>query len=204
MDAALTRILQSASDNPEYQNIANYLMSRRSMPEMQLGYIGSNLGRFTSQGLFGGQNVPKRGVITINDYSRYQNPNDVAPILAHEMTHAAEKQLINQYYQIKSKPEKTDLENQFLANFQKIIGSGEPELKNWLKKVEPGFVEKEGGYRAKSNEALAFGLENSAFRNAPNDRPGPAHSDPTIATALMLLLDQAQRVQSQQPQSQGR
>ena len=35
MEPAMTRILQKASENPEYQAIANYLMSRRSFPEMQ-------------------------------------------------------------------------------------------------------------------------------------------------------------------------
>lgn len=205
MEPAMTRILQKASENPEYQAIANYLMSRRSFPEMQFNENpSSNLGSFVSRGLFGGMNVPERGIVKLNRFSQYEDPSNVAPTVAHEMTHAAEKQLIKQYYEIKKKPTKSELETQFLTNFQKLIGSSEPEIKNWLKTVSPQFVEKEGDYRAKSNEALAFGLENAAFKNPASERPAPAHIDPTIATTLMLLLDQAQRVQDQQPQSQGR
>lgn len=205
MDAVITRILQSASDNPNYQTIANYLMSRRSFPQIQLDPIpSSKYGSFVSPGLFSDGRVPERGIVNINNYSRYQNPADVAPVVAHELTHATERQLIKQYYEIKNKQNKTELDNQFINNFQKIIGSSEPEIKNWLTKVSPEFVKEEGDYRAKSNEALAFGLENAIFPNAPTGYKVPTHVDPTIATTLMLLLDQAQRVQNQQPQSQGR
>ena len=205
MDAVITRILQKASDNPDYQAIANYLMSRRSFPQMQLDPVpSSKLGSFSSPGLFSDGRVPERGIVNINNYSRYQNPADVAPTVAHEMTHATERQLIKQYYEIKDKPKKTELETQFLNNFQKVIGSSTPEIKNWLGKVAPEFVKEEGDYRAKSNEALAFGLENAIFPNMTSNYKVPSHVDPTIATTLMLLLDQAQRVQNQQPQSQGR
>ena len=70
--------------------------------------------------------------------------------------------------------------------------------------MAPKFYEQNKDYRAKSGEALAFGLENAAFESPDSNRPAPQHIDPTIATTLMLLLDQAQRVQNQQPQSQGR
>ena len=86
-----------------------------------------------------------------------------------------------------------------MDNFQKIIGSSEPEISNWLKKVSPTFYEENKGYRAKSNEALAFGVENAAFPSANTNRPAPQHIDPTIATQFQLLLDQAQRLQNQQP-----
>jgi len=205
MDAVITRILQKASDNPDYQTIANYLMSRRAFPQMQLDPVpSSKLGSFSAPGLFSDGRVPERGIVNINNYSRYQNPADVAPVVAHELTHATERQLIKQYYEIKNKQNKTELDNQFLNNFQKIIGSSEPEIKNWLSKVSPEFVKEEGDYRAKSNEALAFGLENSIFPNVVSSYKVPSHVDPTIATSLMLLLDQAQRVQEQKPQSQGR
>jgi hypothetical protein len=205
MDVALVKILQKASNNPEYQTLANYLMSRRSMPQMQREFLGDNtLGSFVTPGLFSSGKVPDRGILKINRFSEYQDPNTVVPTVTHEMTHAAERQLIKQYYEVKAKQNKSELETQFIDNFQKIIGSSKPEIANWLKSVSPDFAKQNEGYRSTSTEGLAFGLQNAAFENPDSQRFAPAHIDPTIATSLMLLLDQAQRVQNQQPASQGR
>jgi hypothetical protein len=205
MDAAVTKILQKASDNPEYQALANYLMSRRAMPQMQREYLGDNtLGSFVTPGFLSSGAVPDRGILKLNRFSEYQNPSDVVPTVTHEMTHAAERQMIKQYYEVKKKRDKSELESQFIENFQKIIGSSKPEISNWLKRVAPDFAKKEEGYRSTSTEALAFGLQNAAFPNTESQRYAPEHIDPTIATSLMLLLDQAQKVQNQQPPSQGR
>jgi len=205
MDAALTRILQKASDNPEYQMLANYLMSRRAMPEMQREFLGENtLGSFVTPGLFSSGKVPDRGILKVNRFSEYQNPSTVVPTVTHEMTHAAERQMIKQYYEVKKKRNKNELESQFIDNFQKLIGSSKPEISNWLKSVAPNYAKQGEGYRSTSTEALAFGLQNAAFPNTGSERYAPEHIDPTIATSFMLLLDQAQRVQNQQPASQGR
>ncbi len=129
MDAALTKILQKASDNPEYQTLANYLMSRRSMPQMQREFLGDNtLGSFVTPGLFSSGKVPDRGILKVNRNAEYQDPSTVVPTVTHEMTHAAERQLIKQYYEVKAKREKSELETQFMDNFQKIIGSSKPEI----------------------------------------------------------------------------
>lgn len=197
MDQKLTKILQAASDNPEYQSIANYLMARRAMPEMQIGGT-SAYGSFTTPALFSGNKVPDRGLLKLNENSRYVNPSAVAPTMLHESTHAAERQMIKQYYELKDKPNKTDLEKQFLGNFQKIIGSQDAEITNWIKKIVPEFANKESGYRTRSNEALAFGVQNAAFKDTASSYQAPPHIDPTIATQFQLLLDQAQRVQDQQ------
>jgi len=109
MDAALTKILQKASDNPEYQALANYLMSRRAMPQMQREYLGDNtLGSFVTPGFLSSGSVPERGILKINRFSEYQNPNDVVPTMTHEMTHATERQLIKQYYEVKKKRNKNE------------------------------------------------------------------------------------------------
>lgn len=195
MDSYLVKILQAASDNPEYQAIANYLMARRAMPEMQMGGTNS-YGSFATPGLFSSGQIPDRGRIRLNQGYVNVPPAEGASTLTHEATHAAERQMIKQYYELKDKPNKTDLEKQFLGNFQKIIGSSEPQINKWLKTVVPSFATDKADYRAKSNEALAFGVENSSFNN--NISNAPAHIDPTIATQFQLLLDQAQRVQDQQ------
>ena len=205
MDAAITKILQKASENPEYQTLANYLMSRRAMPQMQREYLGDNtFGSFVTPGLFSSGKVPDRGILKLNQFSEYQNPSDVVPTVSHEMTHAAERQMIRQYYEIKAKRDRSELETQFMNNFQKIIGSSKPEIANWLKSVAPEYAKQGEGYRSTSTEGLAFGLQNAAYANTGSQRFAPEHIDPTIATSLMLLLDQAQRVQNQQPASQGR
>jgi len=120
MDAALVKILQKASDNPEYQTLANYLMSRRSMPQMQREFLGDNtFGSFVTPGLFSSGKVPDRGILKINRFSEYQDPNTVVPTVTHEMTHAAERQLIKQYYEVKAKKIKMNLKHNLLIIFRK-------------------------------------------------------------------------------------
>lgn len=204
MDPVLVKILQEATNNPQYQAIANYLMARRSMPDFNLGYMPGYMGKFISPGLFTSGTVPERGIVSINEGAKQWDPKAMASTATHEMTHAAEKQLIKQYYEIKKKTGKTELEKQFLDNFQKIIGSSEPQISNWIKQVAPDFANKESGYRSTAKEGLSFGVENSSFQTPDEGRNAPPHVDPTIATVFNLLLDQAQRVQDEQKQSQGR
>lgn len=205
MDVTATRILQQASDNPEYQAIANYLMSRRAFPQVGVAPMREGVyGSFTTPGFFSSGEVPARGLLNFNYNSKYWNPKEMVPTAIHESTHAAEKQLLSQYYEIKKKQDKTDLDNQFLDNFQKIIGSSKSEISDWINKVAPTFRKDEASYRTKGNEALAFGVEHSAQPQHEDSYKTPAHINPSIATAFMLLLDQAQRVQNQKPASQGR
>lgn len=205
MDKYLTRVLQQASGNPEYQTLSNYLISRRAFPEIQYQPNNTNTyGSFAQQGLFNNANVPIRGLIKLNANPITTNPEDVISTLTHEMTHAVHRQLSNQYVELGDKRNKTDLEKQFMDNYEKIIGYSQPEIYNQIKQMTPDFAQNKSDYRASNGEALAFGLENSAFPQNPNTFRAPSHVDPTIATQLMLLLEQAQRVQNQQPQSQGR
>ncbi|MFZ9241517.1 MAG: hypothetical protein ACO22R_10280 [Chitinophagaceae bacterium] len=205
MDPVIANIMKAASDNPDYQALANYLISRRSFPDVQTAYMRS-LGRFTSPGFFSDGSIPRRGIVSLNANAYPSASEEASNTLSHELTHALEKQLINQYYEVKNKKSKTDLDRQFMDNFQKIIGSTEPEINKWLKTVAPDFAKKEEGYRATGKEALAFGVANSIFPKMDENSFGaaPAHIDPTIATTLMLLLDQAQRVQNQNIAPQGR
>lgn len=204
MDSTLIKILQESSNNPTYQTLADYLISRRAYPELRFQNMPGKYGTFTSPGLFSNNSIPDRGVLSLNEAAKQWDPKAMAPTMTHELTHAAEKQMIKQYYEIKNKTNKTDLEKQFINNFQKIIGSSESEINKWMKKVVPGFVKDEGDYRATGREGLAFGVGNSAFEKTESDRPAPAHVDPTIYTVFNLLLDQAKRVQDEQKQYQGR
>ena len=202
MDQSIVNILRAASNNPDYQQIANYLMSRRSYPEISyMNKPSSNYGTFTTQGLFGNANVPKRGVVSLNRNASVANPELVAPTLTHELTHAAETQLYRQYNELKAKSNKSDIERQFMDNFEKILGS---KVTEQASAIQPEYTKNRTAYRTRGDEALAFALQNVNYPNSPSDNYAPEHIDPTIATQLMLLLEQAQRVQNQQPASQGR
>ena len=202
MDETIANILKTASSNPDYQQIANYLMSRRSYPEIAyMNKPSSNYGTFTSQGMFGNANIPQRGIVSINRNASTVDPNLVAPTLVHELTHASETQLYKQYNEIKGKSNKTDVERQFIENFTKIMGAKATEQAS---AINPEFTKNNTAYRTRGDEALAFALANVNYPNSPSEQNAPSHIDPTIATQLMLLLEQAQRVQNQQPTSQGR
>jgi len=199
MDQTLTKILQEASNNPDYQAIANYLMSRRAMPNIQYGGKPDVYGSFTPQSLFNQQY--RHGNLTINPNAANVPAKEVAPVLQHEMTHAAYNQLFYQADALrKSKEPKTPEEKRFLENFDKIT-KGVPDQ---IKAFDASWQEKNKGYRATSDEALAFALQNASNPNYKEGWNAPSHVDPTLATQMMLLLDQAQRLQDLKPQSQGR
>ena len=202
MDQTIANILRSASNNPDYQQIANYLMSRRSFPEIAyMNKPSSNFGTFKSQSLFGNANVPQRGVISLNRNASTVNPDLIAPTLTHELTHAVETQLYKQFNEIKAKSNKSEIERQFIDNFSKIMGNKVTEQSS---AIQPEYTKENVGYRTRGDEGLAFALQYANYPDAPSAQSAPQHIDPTIATQLMLLLDQAQRVQNQQPASQGR
>lgn len=199
MDPTLTKILQEASNKPEYQAIVDYLMSRRAMPNIQYGGKPDVFGTFTPQSLFNQQY--RHGNLTINPNAATAPVKDVAPVMQHEMTHAAYNQLFYQADAIrKQKTPKTEEEQRFLDNFDKI-SKGVPEQ---LKAIDASYAEKNKGYRANTDESLAFALQNASNPQYKEGWNAPTHVDPTLATQFMLLLDQAQRVQNQKPQSQGR
>lgn len=199
MDKYLTRVLQLASENPEYQALSNYLMSRRAFPEIQYKPNPSNtFGSFREGGLFS-DGVNPRGLVRLNAQPESTGAKYMTPTLTHELTHATEEQLIRQYYELKNKPKKTDLEKQFMDNFQKIVGSSEPQIRTQIQQLSPEFSNLNSNYRTSSTEGLAFGVQNSAYPENIFINKAPSHVDPTIATQLMLLLEQAQRVQDQQP-----
>jgi hypothetical protein len=204
MDKYLTRVLQLASEKPEYQALSNYLTSRRAFPEIQYKLNPSNnFGSFREAGLFS-QSINPRGLVKLNADPESTGAEYMTPTLIHELTHATEQQLIRQYYELKNKPNKTDLEKQFMDNFQKIIGSSEPKIRGQIEQLAPNFSKEKSNYRASSQEGLAFALQNAMYPENVFINKAPSHVDPSIATQLMLLLEQAQRVQNQQPQSQGR
>lgn len=197
MDQSFIDILKKASENPEYQAIVNYLMSRRQMPEMTYGGNPKDFGQFQYPSLF--SDVGSRGRLYMNPNAAGANPADTAPVLQHEMTHGAFQQLYNQVREIKNQKSKSELEKQFLDNFDKVFTKAPQQIQA----LNPEWAKKNNSYRSRTDEAMAFGVAN-ASNPQKADWTAPSHIDPTLATQFMLLLDQAQRIQDQRPQSQGR
>jgi hypothetical protein len=173
--------MKKAGKIPEYQQMMDYLMARRAVPEMKTRWLGTNV-----SGLFQpGETYAKAGTLTTNEGAGVDT-------LIHEITHAAEGQMKAQYAE--------DLDSQFSSAFKKL----NPQLV--MKAIAPGWTELASKYRSKSEEARAFAVEN--VTNPKLDplsiTRAPAHIDSTLATEFLILLDLAKRGMDKRPQSQGR
>ena len=203
-------LMQLASDTPEYQQLANYLMARSAVPEVEFRYMGEDqTGEFNRNKKFiGGSSDHPGGTLSMSDrYTGYEgNPRQAVSTLGHELTHAAWNQMRQQIYEGKASPE-------FAAAFSKLVynkpkGVWEmPDLSNNLdaslfsnpwgasqlaQRLDPAWAQKNGSYRASSSELPAFAVGNM-MNNAPPGWKPPAHLDPTLATEQMILLDLATR-----------
>ena len=169
------------------------------MPNIQYGGRPDVFGTFTPQSLFNQQY--RHGNLTINPNAAAVPPQEVAPVAQHEMTHAVYNQLFYQADALrKSKEPKTEAEKRFLDTFDKIT-KGVPDQ---IKAMDASYQEKNKNYRANTDESLAFALQNASNPTYKEGWNAPTHVDPTLATQLMILLDQAQNLQNKKPQSQGR
>jgi len=196
-DVRKQRILKAASESPEYQQLSNYLISRRAMPEMNMSAAlgeGTN-GEFAYPGLFV-KDVPDRGKLSIN----WRIPEDGATrTLTHEMTHAAHRQWGEQYLEISRKirnaPDTvTPDERRLYDAYSKFYGDGAYGV-DALKALAPAWGKEEDAYRASNDEIRPFGVGNMQQQNTPT-RSAPPHVDATAATEAMILNELATRVQA--------
>lgn len=185
--------MKQAGQIPEYQQMMDYLMARRAVPEIKTTYMGGTSGLFQ----FGG-NLQNRGRIRVNE-------GEGVDTLTHEITHAAERQMMQQYYE--DKTAKRDFlgfiqpsDTQFTAAYDKF---GPQDV---LGTINQNWTDKAKRYRSTSSEARAFAVENATNpKLAPTSvTRGPAHVDSTLATEFLILLDLAKRGMKDRPQSQGR
>ena len=196
MDDYLVRVLKLAQEDPRYQQLAEYLVSRRAMPEMSTRYLGSTSGDFEDRGAGSGK-------LRLNS-ELTNNPSAAVKTLSHEMTHASMAQMGRQWYDLYKKPNKTPEEQRFVDNYEKVLsGTKNSGLLTQMQAFDPEWYQKNTGYRSSYAEAPAFAIgdlkKNYSAHNAP------LHMDPSIATQYMQLLDQAQKLQSATyNQSQGR
>jgi len=186
--------MKKAGAVPEYQQMMDYLMSRRAIPEMRTRWLGEAMGgMFQYNG-----DIPSRGRITTNEGAGVNT-------LVHEVTHATERQMANQYFEdtrsknILFQPGST----QFSEAFNKIRFAPEKEV--MANVMAPEWSKKYKDYRSTFGEATAFGVANSVAPKTDDFRQlAPAHVDATMATEFLILLDLAKRGMKDRPQSQGR
>lgn len=187
-------IMRKSAAVPEYQQMMDYLMTRRAVPEMQTRYMGTSIG-----GLFQyGGTLQPRGKISVTEGAS-------ADTLIHEVTHAAERQMGQQYYEDKTakrdilgfvQPNSTQFTDAYdKINTQQILGT-----------LNQNWTDKAARYRSTTSEARAFAMENvtNPELDPKSITRAPAHIDSTLATEFMILLDLAKRGMKDRPQSQGR
>lgn len=179
--------------SPLYTGLLQYLQSRGAVPQLQVSYLPDGvLGRFEYNSAFG-KGLPKEGLLQLGEGTG-AGPSDIRKTLAHELTHAAERQLTNQYFDIPADKRSSD---QFGQGMQKLVIGNDPKLParpaQAAKLAGPAWVQANRGYRSSGAELSAFGAGSTEATNRGN--PAPSHVDPTMATELAILLDLAQRRQ---------
>ena len=168
--------MKKAGGIPEYQQMMDYLMTRRAVPEMRTRYLGDGV---NGQFQYGGE-LPSRGKLTMSEGAGVNT-------LVHEVTHAAERQMVNQYFEdTRSNAFFVPASTQFSNAFNKVrLSSDSGDMTRIL---APAWQKKESDYRATIGEAFAFGVANSVAPKNLNLRPAPPHVDATMATEFLILL----------------
>lgn len=187
--------LRDAANSSQYGDLVEFLASRRVMPEMK--YRPGISGEFVS-----GWGMPNRGEINLGMSA---TPGTVV----HELTHAADRQISQQYYDLAKKRKLDPLEKQFVQTYEKLVFSPDKSQRDpekyprtaMAERLAPEWAKKERGYRSTSGEMVAFGMGrpvDEAQRYMPSNI-APPHVDPTMATEFSVLLDIAKRLQKSKP-----
>lgn len=188
MDKNVAALLRAVSQKPEYRAVSDYLLARRAMPPIKEEYLGENTnGKYEYNTLFG-SDLPRTGQVTLNSGN---SPSTSVGTLVHELAHAAQRQLINQYYS-KDDPASP----QFKQAYQKLMMKEKDKEVAAL--LNPSFAKDSDPYRMRGSELQAFGMGNSSVDGPGTYRAAP-HIDPTMATEFQILLDLATRDQVAKP-----
>jgi hypothetical protein len=185
----LKDIRSRAEEGADYRAMLEYLQSRGAVPDIRAQQL---LG---ADAMFSTIKLPiGRGVIKINkDLVGSNRGATIGPsTLAHEMAHAADRQMQQQA------GEQTGLfskGNQFTDAYERLVGPGgmrEGDKRTELaRKYHSKWVEKNKDYRAAPYEIAAHGVGNYAGPTTASK--GPLHVDATAATEFQILLDLARR-----------
>ena len=183
-------IKNKAEKNEDYRGILRYLQSRDAVPDVETGYLPRG-----TDAVFNTVRLPiGSGTIKINrDIVGSDYKGDVGPsTLAHEMTHAADRQLEQQASEQGRFFKKG---NNFTDAYKKMVGAGgmrEGEKRTEAaRKMYPKWASENRDYRSTPYEITAHGIGN--FSGSTTADGAPPHIDATAATEFQILLDLAQR-----------
>lgn len=212
MSDDITKLMKDMVGTPIYDQLLSYLLARRATPVIKEGYLGdSTSGEFSRNTMFGNE-LPRHGQIKL-DYGLFSGKDNKAAggTLSHELTHAADSQVEDQYYELKRKSNKTPEEERFVQAYDKLFHGVVPNEQGKLvhgnhgsqtvemaKRLNPEWTKKNKEYRSTGKELAAFGVGNSVSGTTDSYNT-PQHLDATLATERSILLDAAMRAQAQQP-----
>ena len=181
-ESPILTFMKEAMNIPEYRQMMDYLQERKAVPKISSNKFGPGiLGSFepTSKG---------KGDILVS-------PTADKGTVVHEMTHAVDHQMVQQYLE--------NLSPAFKDAFEKLkFNPATPESKSAFRsdevisKQSPSFKREAGNYRTDPGEAMAFAIQKHASPGSRAQSDAPSHIDATLATEFMILLDQAQRANS--------
>ena len=190
----LQSLLRESAEYPQYGELVDYLSARRMMPPIERRPMGVS-GSFDVNSFFG-RSLPKTGVVNVGMRA---GPDTVV----HELTHAADNQLVSQYTELLNKRGKlTPAEQQFMQAFEKLSYDrfgGDKSLPRltMAKKLDPAWTKKQSDYRATDVELPAWAM--GATVRPQEDYSPPLHLNPTLASEFSILLNMAKRLQKSQP-----
>jgi transglutaminase-like putative cysteine protease len=191
-DKSVTELMKQAGSIPEYQQMMNYLSARNATPtiaaEPKLNFSG----------------VFRPGATFSAPGSVGIRPKEPVEALVHEVTHAADIQMISQYMQESGRTSSSSAgpfkSTQFTDAYDKLDPSPLTKL------MQPDWATRASKYRATRPESRAFAVENMTGPNVKKDSVtrAPGHVDATIATEFMILLELAQRSSGKPAAKSGR
>lgn len=156
--------------NPTLKELISLLDMQQKLPKVQADYLGGTHGSYT----------PSQNEITLN---RRMLAPDLPPTLTHEMSHALDKQMGNDFYDIHRK----------LLNFKDTAKEEEERFKEGYEKLLPEKTnfkkDPERPYRYSNSELRSFGVERAAFPKSRDVNPVEPHVDFTMATEAAVLRD---------------
>jgi hypothetical protein len=181
---ALEGMQKKARENEMYRASEKYLQSRGQMPDIEVGRFMRDI----DNAAFTALNLPMgSGTILVNkDVIASDFKKDIGPaLLAHEITHAADRQMKQQAIEQRGKGTK------FAEAYEKLMGSEGRNRLEPARRADYEWTEGNRLYRSTPEEIAAHGV--GAFSGPVLQDRAPLHVDPTAATEFQILLDLAQR-----------
>lgn len=181
----LEQILQKTRGTSMGSGLLEYLIRSSMMPKISADFPSPGAtGDYTYDGL------SDPGSIRLHPYKAG------LATLIHELTHSAEKQMINQYYKTTGSKQN----DQFTNAYEKLWHGGS-KFQNQQKNYGPSYLPNILGgqwnfdnadYRSSPEEVNAHATANQ-FRRYDPDFAAPPHMDTTLATEFEIMLDLARR-----------